>query len=105
MLGGLRGHLAALVAVGAWPQRCSDLPYGEVSVETTILVVDDKASVRTVLRDYLTEEGFRVVTADNGRQALGFVRLDVSLRLGPATVEEALAEADTLRPLRARLVE
>ena len=28
---GRRGHLAALVAVGAWPQRCSDLPYGEVS--------------------------------------------------------------------------
>jgi DNA-binding response OmpR family regulator len=38
--------------------------------ETTILVVDDKASVRTVVRDYLTEEGFRVVTAENGRMAL-----------------------------------
>ncbi len=37
---------------------------------TTILVVDDKASVRTVVRDYLEEEGFRVVTAENGRTAL-----------------------------------
>jgi len=36
----------------------------------TILVVDDKANVRTLLREYLTEEGFRVVTADNGRNAL-----------------------------------
>ncbi len=36
----------------------------------TILVVDDKASVRTLVRDYLTEEGFRVVTANNGREAL-----------------------------------
>jgi two-component system alkaline phosphatase synthesis response regulator PhoP len=36
----------------------------------TILVVDDKASVRTLVRDYLTEENFRVVTAENGQQAL-----------------------------------
>ena len=36
----------------------------------TILVVDDKASVRTLVRDYLTEEGFRVVNAANGREAL-----------------------------------
>jgi DNA-binding response OmpR family regulator len=41
---------------------------------TTILVVDDKASVRTVVRDYLTEEGFRVVTAENGRMALYVAR-------------------------------
>lgn len=40
----------------------------------TILVVDDKASVRSLLRDYLTAEGFRVVTADNGRQALFVAR-------------------------------
>lgn len=36
----------------------------------TILVVDDKSNVRTLLREYLTEEGFRVVTAENGRIAL-----------------------------------
>jgi len=29
-----------------------------------------------------------------------FVRLDVPLRLGPATIEEALAEVETLRQLR-----
>lgn len=38
--------------------------------QTTILVVDDKASVRTVVRDYLQEEGFRVAVAANGREAL-----------------------------------
>jgi two-component system alkaline phosphatase synthesis response regulator PhoP len=37
---------------------------------TTILVVDDSASVRTLVREYLTAEGFRVVTANDGRQAL-----------------------------------
>ncbi len=36
----------------------------------TILVVDDKASVRTLVRDYLAQEGFGVVTAENGREAL-----------------------------------
>ena len=36
----------------------------------TILVVDDKANVRILLRDYLTEQGYRVVTAENGRLAL-----------------------------------
>jgi DNA-binding response OmpR family regulator len=41
---------------------------------TTILVVDDKASVRAVVRDYLTEEGFRVVTAENGLAALYVAR-------------------------------
>ncbi len=40
----------------------------------TILVVDDKASVRRLVQDYLTEEGFRVVTADNGRYALFVAR-------------------------------
>ncbi len=36
----------------------------------TILVVDDKASVRRLVQDYLSEQGFRVVTASNGRDAL-----------------------------------
>jgi DNA-binding response OmpR family regulator len=36
----------------------------------TILVVDDKANVRTLVREYLSAEGFRVVTAENGQNAL-----------------------------------
>ncbi len=36
----------------------------------TILVVDDQSSVRQLIREYLTEQGFRVVTADDGQQAL-----------------------------------
>ena len=36
----------------------------------TILVVDDNSSVRTLVREYLTEQGYRVVTADNGQNAL-----------------------------------
>jgi len=40
----------------------------------TILVVDDKASLRNLVKEYLTEEGFRVVTANNGREALFVAR-------------------------------
>ena len=36
----------------------------------TILVVDDKKSLRDLVKAYLTQEGFRVVAADNGRRAL-----------------------------------
>jgi DNA-binding response OmpR family regulator len=36
----------------------------------TILVADDKASVRQLVREYLEAEGFRVVVAANGREAL-----------------------------------
>ena len=36
----------------------------------TVLMVDDQLSVRTLVREYLTEEGYRVVTASNGQEAL-----------------------------------
>ncbi len=40
----------------------------------TILVVDDMESLRTLVRSYLAQEGFRVVTAANGREALFVAR-------------------------------
>ncbi len=36
----------------------------------TILVVDDKLSLQHLVRDYLAEQGFRVVAASTGREAL-----------------------------------
>jgi len=36
----------------------------------TILVVDDKASVRQLLQEYLAEQGYRVTTAADGQQAI-----------------------------------
>ena len=42
----------------------------EGAMPKTILVVDDKASVRKLVHEYLAEEGFRVVAAANGREAL-----------------------------------
>jgi two-component system alkaline phosphatase synthesis response regulator PhoP len=42
----------------------------ERPMNRTILVVDDKVSMRRLVQDYLEAEGFRVVTAENGRTAL-----------------------------------
>lgn len=40
----------------------------------TLLVVDDHAAIRTMLADYFTARGFRVVTAVDGREALAAAR-------------------------------
>jgi DNA-binding response OmpR family regulator len=53
-------------------ERSNAKPGGAVA--KTVLVVDDKASVRKLVQEYLTEEGFRVVTAEDGRQALSVAR-------------------------------
>lgn len=40
----------------------------------TVLVVDDAASLRQMLSEYLTAEGFRVLTADDGQTGLHVAR-------------------------------
>jgi DNA-binding response OmpR family regulator len=40
----------------------------------TLLVVDDKANVRTLISEYFTESDFRVVTASNGQMGLHVAR-------------------------------
>ena len=40
----------------------------------TILVVDDEANIRTILRYILEQEGFGVVTANDGREALDVLK-------------------------------
>lgn len=40
----------------------------------SILVVDDKVNVRSLIRDYLSEQGFHVFTASNGKEALFVAR-------------------------------
>jgi DNA-binding response OmpR family regulator len=42
----------------------------------TILVVDDKPELRTLLKSYLTQEGFHVVEAGDGQQALYAARYE-----------------------------
>jgi DNA-binding response OmpR family regulator len=41
-----------------------------MTMPKTILVADDKANIRSLVREYLEAEGFRVFIAANGREAL-----------------------------------
>jgi DNA-binding response OmpR family regulator len=42
----------------------------------TILVVDDKPNIRALLKDFLSEQGYRVVSAENGQEALFVTRYE-----------------------------
>ena len=50
----------------------------------TILVIDDQANVRTLLKDYLSNQGYRIVQAQDGQQgiAIGENRVDDALDHG-----------------------
>jgi DNA-binding response OmpR family regulator len=41
-----------------------------------ILVVDDERDVRGLLYDFLTEEGYKVILATNGAEAIGLAELE-----------------------------
>ena len=62
--------------------RVADAPAAEASVKPRILVVDDEPSMRDMLRIVLRRDGFDVLVAEDGRQALGMLareRVDLLL--------------------------
>jgi DNA-binding response OmpR family regulator len=58
------------------PSRSSQSVTTAQPCSATILVVDDQASVRQLLQEYLTEQGFRVLTATDGQNAIYMTRHD-----------------------------
>jgi DNA-binding response OmpR family regulator len=50
------------------------MQFEDTVMAKTILIVDDMLNVRTFLKELLSEQGFRVFTADNGRDALFVAR-------------------------------
>jgi PAS domain S-box-containing protein len=46
---------------------------GDEMIAAKILVVDDEPSIRTLLKEILTDEGYQVETADNGEAALKLI--------------------------------
>jgi two-component system response regulator AtoC len=59
-----------------------------MKTQAKILVVDDEAIVRESLRDWLTDAGYYVLTAENGSQALDIIQKD----------KPAVAVADLVMP-------
>jgi len=62
----------------------------------TILVVDDQSGVRDMLRDYLSHQGYGVLTAANGQEALMLAR---SLRPDLMLLDLLMPEVDGLEVL------
>ena len=59
----------------AAPIEMAPTPAGYATARTNrVLVIDDDATVRNLMRRYLSREGFEVVTADGGREGLEFAR-------------------------------
>ena len=42
-------------------------------MDTTILIVDDEAGIRSSVRGVLADEGYRVLEAEDGRNALQLI--------------------------------
>ncbi len=63
-----------------------------------ILVVDDSETIRTYLKDWLTEQGYRVDTAEGGRRALAL--LDAAPLPDLVLLDVMMPEMDGLETLR-----
>jgi hypothetical protein len=67
-----------------------------------VLAADNEANARKMPEDYLSELGFRVVTAKNGQQADGDrirqrTRQDSASGSSPMTVDEMLDDSDDVQ--------
>lgn len=50
--------------------------------ETTILVADDEEGIRDILRNHLEKEGYKVITSENGEEAIDALKeSDISLAI------------------------
>jgi len=69
-----KGRIPSLKVGGAWRFRreiLDDWLNNQSSKYTrTVLIVDDDARVRDVIRDIVIEQGYQVVTAENGERAI-----------------------------------
>ena len=80
-----------------------------MNTQQTILVVDDEATIREVVRRYLEREGFRVIEAQHGYDALATIEtqrpdlivLDIMLPgIDGFSIARSLRNSDEYAPLR-----
>ena len=58
-----------------------------MATEKTVLVVDDEAMIRESVSAYITKQGYHVITADNGREALEIFQEKRSARRSASSPE------------------
>ncbi|MBN2310326.1 MAG: PAS domain S-box protein [Candidatus Hydrogenedentes bacterium] len=97
-------YLPALGAPAAAPaERPASAPRRTVAGTETVLVVDDEKLIRTLVQDILTAEGYTVLSAASGEEALGIFeqrRAEIDLVLLDL-VMPGIGGARTLERLRA----
>ncbi|MGH9239092.1 MAG: sigma-54-dependent transcriptional regulator [Vicinamibacterales bacterium] len=80
--------------------RVLDTPSDEAAAKPRILVVDDEPSMRDMLRIVLRRDGYDVMVAENGREALGMLERErVDLLLSDIRMAD-LSGVDVLRAAR-----
>jgi DNA-binding response OmpR family regulator len=67
----------------------------------TVLIVDDHLSLRTLIKEYLTTQGYRVVTAADGQDALTVARVERPDLILLDVMMPTLDGFDFMRTLRA----
>lgn len=70
-------------------------------IRKTVLLVEDDGDIRDVLQDLLEDEGFDVVPAGNGHQALEYLRLSHSARPHLVLLDLMMPIVDGLQVLAA----
>jgi CheY-like chemotaxis protein len=75
-----------------------------VSIEIKVLVVDDEPVIRSLFKDLLTDEGYRVNIVSNGQEAVDVVRQEdfnlvfMDVHMPVMNGLEALIEMKQMRP-------
>lgn len=63
-------RITGMVHIDMWMRRKGTVMTGMQETKLTILVVDDEEQIVSFITSYLTQEGYRVLTAGNGPEAL-----------------------------------
>jgi PAS domain S-box-containing protein len=72
--GGTTFTITLPVTAEATPQLAEPVPYKRPPRGETVLVVEDEAALREVTKRILTRNGYHVITAENGPEALDIAR-------------------------------
>ncbi len=70
--------------------------------EKTILIVDDEPDILTLMRDFLEAEGYRVLTAANGREALEMLDRETVDAMLLDVMMPGMSGFDVMRTVRER---
>ena len=66
-------HVSVFVVPALQPRERADAMQDKRRVSGTVLVIDDDGDMRRLLKDFLENDGHRIVEAANGTEAIGLL--------------------------------